>query len=72
MKLSQADIDKFLYCEARLLDDKLWDDWFKCIGQMLSSGCPLGMTTAPLAIPKPTFYHLLSQPFWVAGSSLPY
>jgi benzoate/toluate 1,2-dioxygenase beta subunit len=29
MKLSRADIDKFLYCEARLLDDKLWDDWLQ-------------------------------------------
>jgi benzoate/toluate 1,2-dioxygenase subunit beta len=29
MKLSQADIDKFLYCEARLLDDKLWDEWLR-------------------------------------------
>lgn len=44
MTISRQDLLAFLYREARLLDDRQWDEWLECYSPKLSSGCQPGMT----------------------------
>jgi 3-phenylpropionate/cinnamic acid dioxygenase small subunit len=34
-----------LYREARLLDDRQWDEWLACYAEDVTTGCRHGMTT---------------------------
>jgi len=38
-------VQAFLYREARLLDDRQWDEWLACYHRPRNSGCRRGTTT---------------------------
>ncbi len=44
-EFTQTDIEQFLYREARLLDDREFEQWLECYHPMPSTGCRPGTTT---------------------------
>ena len=47
MTITYENLLAFLYREARLLDDKQWEEWLQLYAPMSSSGCRPGTMTAP-------------------------
>lgn len=49
--LTLEQVRQFLYYEARLLDDRLWDEWLNCYSPQVVYWMPAwGMTTSSPAI----------------------
>ncbi len=42
--LNLEQVRQFLYYEARLLDDRQWDEWLSCTARRWSTGCRRGAT----------------------------
>ncbi len=72
--LNLEQVRQFLYYEARLLDDRQWDEWLSCYSPQVVYWMPAWgdddqLTRDPQ---KRNFAYLLPQPRRAGGSRLPH
>lgn len=44
-EITRSEIEAFLYYEARLLDDRKFEEWLECYREDAEFGCQPGTTT---------------------------
>ena len=64
--LNLEQVRQFLYYEARLLDDRQWDEWLSCYSPQVVYWMPAWGDA------KRDFAYLLPQPRRAGGSRLPH
>lgn len=70
--LNLEQVRQFLYYEARLLDDRQWDEWLSCYSPQVVYWMPAwGDDDQLTSDPQRDFADLLSQPRRAGGSRLP-
>ncbi len=74
--LNLEQVRQFLYYEARLLDDRQWDEWLSCYSPQVVYWMPAwGDDDQLTRDPRPAkrdFAYLLPQPRRAGGSRLPH